>query len=155
MSEPLTAAELVLGDLAQALPLLRVTWPKLGLSGWQAFAADFCAAQKAEACITGLFDNAGGLCGLLASRVDHILGTGRVLTIPVFTAIDIANSLAPVEALLDLAQTQMTEHGCNSLQIHLAGTQGELVKRLRSWGLRHSGVIYSTAADTAARQPNA
>lgn len=155
MSEPLTAAELAPADLAQALPLLRVTWPELDLPAWRAFAADFRSADKAEACITGLFDSAGGLCGLLASRVDHILGAGRVLAIPVFTAIDIANSLAPARMLFDLARAQMTEHRCNSLQIHLTSTQRELTKRLRPFGLRHSGALYSTTADTAAQQPNA
>ncbi|HVA14917.1 MAG TPA: hypothetical protein VNF99_16850 [Stellaceae bacterium] len=155
MSEPLRAAELAPADLAQALPLLRVTWSKLDLPAWQTFAANFCGQDRAEARITGLFDSGGGLCGLLASRIDHTLDGGRILAIPVFTAVDIANSLAPVRALLDLAQAKMNEHGCGSLQIHLVSTQGELVKRLRAFGLRHSGSHYSATADAAASKLNA
>lgn len=145
MLESFTAAELAPADLVQALPLLRATWPELDLPAWQSFAAEFCSADKAEARITGLFDSAGGLCGLLASRIDHTL-SGRILAIPIFTAVDIANSLVPIRALLDLAQAQMTEHGCDSLQIHLASAQRHLVERFRSIGLRQSGSLYSATA---------
>jgi hypothetical protein len=154
MSGPLAAAELAPADLAQALPLLRITWPELDLPAWQAFAAEFRSAYKAEARITGLFDNAGGLCGLLASRIDHAFG-GRILTVPIFTAVDIANSLAPVQALLDHAQAKMNEHGCSSLQIHLANAQRELMKRLGPFGMHPSGVLYSIAVHPAPRHPEA
>jgi len=154
MSGPLAAAELAPADLAQALPLLRITWPELDLPAWQAFAAEFRSAYKAEARITGLFDSADGLCGLLASRIDHAL-SGRILVIPIFTAVDIANSLAPVRALLDLAQAKMNEQGCKSLQIHLANAQRQLMRRLGPFGIRPSGVLYSTSVHPAARHPAA
>jgi hypothetical protein len=154
MLESFTAAELAPADLAQALPLLRATWPELDLPAWQTFAAEFCRVDKAKARITGLFDSSGVLCGLLASRIDHALG-GRILAFPIFTVVDLANSLAPVRALLDLAQAQINEHGCDSLQIHLASGQEELMKRLRPFGLRRSAVLYSMTADTAARQLHA
>jgi hypothetical protein len=93
--------------------------------------------------IVGLLDSAGGLCGLFACRLEHELCEGRVLSISLFTAVDIANSLEPVRALLAAAEAKAKFYGCGSLRIRLSRDQSELVNRLRGLGLARSAVVHS------------
>jgi hypothetical protein len=143
MVDDFTIVDLVEADVPTALPLLRATWPELDLPTWQDFASIFCSNRAVKAKITCLHDAHGGLCGLFASRVEHGLCEGRFLAIPLFTAVDIGNSLRPVQLLLDAASAQAKESGCADIQIRLASEQSELVKRLRFLGLYHAGTSYA------------
>lgn len=138
-----TVEDLVLRRLPQALPLLRATWPTIDLAGWQRFAEAFACREQAGASITGMFDSSGGLCGLFVSRVEHRLRE-RVLAIPLFTVVDIANSQAPVRALLDGVEARAKSCGCTIIEVRLDTGQTELVKRLRSFGLNPVGTMYAS-----------
>jgi hypothetical protein len=55
---------------------------------------------------------------------------------------DVANSLRPVRALLDAADAQGRELGCNVVQIHLGDNQARLASRLRRLGLNHHASLH-------------
>jgi hypothetical protein len=128
--------DLAPADVPRALPLLRATWPELDLVAWQTFAGAFCSEGAAQAQIASCDDSSGGLCGLFASRIEVGLCEGRLLAIPLFTAIDIGNSLEPLRALLAATETRAATHACGGMQIRLSMEQSGLSKRLRSLGLQ-------------------
>lgn len=144
MSHAFTVRELTQDLTAQALPLLRATWPAVDLQGWRGFVDAFRRDLYAQAEVTVMFDSQGGLCGLFASRLEHDLRGGRALAIPLFTAIDVGNSLAPVKSLLEAAEAMARERGCSGLEIRLDNEQRALVKQLRYLELRHSGSLHSS-----------
>jgi GNAT superfamily N-acetyltransferase len=143
MTQSFVARDLADTAVPQALPLLRATWPTIDLAAWENFAGSFrCGGREPAAAITGLFDAAGGLCGLFASRTEPGLCDGRILAVPLFTVMDIGNSLDPVRALLDAAEAKAKKQGCATVQIRLASEQSGLSKRLRRLGLEHLDTLY-------------
>ena len=52
--------------------------------------------------------------------------TGPILAVHLFTAIDVANSLLTIRALLDAAEAQALELGCAAVRIRLHDGQAEL-----------------------------
>lgn len=143
MTQTFVAQDLADAAVPQALPLLRATWPTVDLAAWERFADSFrrCAPEPAAA-ITGLFDAGGGLCGLFASRTELGLCDGRILAVPLFTVMDIGNSLSPVRALLDTAEAKAKAQRCAAVHIRLTSEQNALAKRLRRLGLGHASTLY-------------
>lgn len=144
MSRSLTTESLAEGALPQALPLLRATWPVIELEAWREFAADFRRNTLADPALTVMRDEFGGICGLFASRLEQCLCGGRMLMIPLFTVVDIGNSLELIENLLEAADAMAREHGCVRLAIHIGSEQRALLNRLRSLNLERSGISLSS-----------
>lgn len=143
MTQTFLVQDLAETAVPQALPLLRATWPTIDLAAWKNFAGSFRRrGSEPAAAITGLFDAAGGLCGLFASRTEPGLCDGRILAVPLFTVMDIGNSLSPVRALLDAAEAKAKAQRCAGVQIRLACEQNALAKRLRRLGLEHASTLY-------------
>ncbi len=120
----------------QALPLVQATWPEVDLPTWLDFVRFFnngAATPGSGMLITR--DPSGYLCGILAYRRDHDLRIGLVLSVQLFTVVDVANSLHGVRALLDAAETRASELGCAGVQIRLDRDQSQLGLRLRALGL--------------------
>jgi hypothetical protein len=149
MSASFVVHELAQGRISLALPLLRATWPKMDISAWEGFVDAFRRHYAAPAGITGLYDASGALCGLFASRIEPGLRAMRILAIPLFTVMDIGNSLGPVRALLDAAEAKATELDCFGVQIHLASEQNALARRLRNLGLEQASTLYLSTAGAA------
>lgn len=142
MTQSFVVQDLADAAVPQALPLLRATWPTIDLAAWESFAVSFRrGGPDPAAAITGLFDEAGGLCGLFASRTEPGLCHGPILGVPLFTVMDIGNSLGPVRALLDAAEAMAKKQGCAAVQIRLANEQSALSKRLRRLGLDHTSTL--------------
>lgn len=59
--------------------------------------------------ILAIRDLSGYLCGVLAYRRDRDLRMGFILSVHLFTAVDVANSLLHVRALLDAVEVRATE----------------------------------------------
>jgi hypothetical protein len=134
----------------QAFPLLQATWPDLDLAGWLAFADRFAGdADGASKGIAGLQDDSGTLCGLFAYRIDHTLRDGRILAIPLFTAMDLANSQEPICALLAAMKERARLCHCNRLRIELDRRQSGLADRLRRLGASRSGILHSVEMPNA------
>jgi hypothetical protein len=124
------------GLVAQALPLVQITWPHVDAAAWRRY-TEFLAERTGdhEAGALALGDPEDYLNGLVVYEVEQDIHHGRVLTVHLFTAVDLANSVAPVQALLDGAATKAMDLSCNSLQIRLYNEQAALGARLRSLGL--------------------
>src|SRR5689334_9850523 len=90
--------------VARALPVIQATWPGVDLAAWERFVSGFTDSAQRTAGMLALRDAAGTLCGVLAYRRDQDLRGRATLAIPLFTAIDLANSPRTVRALLDAAE---------------------------------------------------
>jgi hypothetical protein len=154
MTPPLqdfVVSDLTARQLPEALPLVQLTWPEIRLDAWQRFAGTFAdKPSDSGAAIVGLSDTGGGLCGVFACRRDRYLGEGHVLSIPLFIAVDVVDSMGPARALLDAAQDRARACGCTRLHIHVGNGQDELAGRLRSLGMSHAALVYSLALDVEA-----
>ncbi len=127
----------VASDLVpETLPLVRASWPAVDLPTWRAYVEHFSmpVAPKVSG-VHGLRDSAGCFCGLYVYELDHDLLLAPVLTIHLFTAIDILSSPQTVRALLDTAETQAVELGCTAMRIRLRNSQTALASRLHDLGL--------------------
>ena len=125
----------------QALPLVQATWPGVNLASWLSFVR-FFNGEDPHASMLAMRDSAGYLCGILAYRRDRDLRDGLMLFISLFSAVDVANSLQTVRALLDIAKARASELGCAGVRIRLDKEQSRLADRLRSLGLSsESGLL--------------
>ena len=123
------ARDLAPAEIPYALPLVRATWPAMDHNAWRDFTVSFCADSTLNPAITALSDPGGGLCGLFASRIDDLRGK-RVLAVPLFTVIDIGNSLEPVRALVAAVEAKAADSNCSAIDIRLGQGQAGLRKRL-------------------------
>jgi len=131
---------------AQTLPLAQVTWPEVDLGHWRKFIRSFAPqSARTPSGIIALRDTADYFCAMFAYRVDLDLRRGSVLTVQLFTAVDLANSPTFVQRLLGVAEVKARELGCSSIEIHLYGAQSNLAFQLRSIGLGDTAAIVSKA----------
>ncbi|HWE75693.1 MAG TPA: hypothetical protein VG328_21215 [Stellaceae bacterium] len=143
MSRTFKIATLDNASRAQAFPLLRATWPDLDLEDWLAFADRFANSGDTSTGLVGLRDDSGALCGLFVYRIGHTLRDERILSIPLFTAMDLANSLEPVRALLNAVKDRAELCDCLRLRIELASEQTGLANRLHRLGTSRCGMVHS------------
>jgi hypothetical protein len=122
-------------QVARALPVIQATWPGIDLPAWQRFVLSFADAAGTSCGMVALHDGSGTVCGVLAYRRDEDLRGRATLAVPLFTAIDLANSPRTVRALLDAAEALAAELRCGQVEIRLYEEQGEFVSRLRELGL--------------------
>ena len=150
MSVSFHVAALSDDQVPQAFPLIQATWPGADLNAWQGFVRFFNdrAAAK-DAGVLSLRDPAGYICGVLAYRLDRDLRAGRMLAVPLFTAVDLINSPRTVGALLNVAEMRATELGCTGVQIRLYADQSRLASRLRLLGLSSEGGLFWKKIDPA------
>jgi len=131
------AAVILSTDLVpQAFPLIRATWPGVDLVAWRSFVRFFNEQETAgQSGVQALRDPTGGLCGVFAYRLDWDLQLGPMLSVQLFTAVDVANSLRTVRALLDAVEARALQLSCGGIGIRLYGGQAGLAGRLRRLGL--------------------
>jgi len=129
MTTPFQASALADHQLALALPLVQITWPEIDLGAWQ----DFARAIRDEGGGLLVLREGGYICGVLAYRRQVGLG-GAVLSVPLFTVIDLANRPAVAKALVDAVQGVGEQLGCRSVHLEFNLRQSRLVARLRSLG---------------------
>jgi hypothetical protein len=136
MNQSLRSMALSGKQLPRALPLVRATWPGVGAQDWLTYVGFLTARTKGEeAGVIALGDPSDYLSGLLVYEAERDLQQGRVLTVPLFTVIDLANSVTPVRALLEAAKAKAADLGCGGLQVRLYPEQAALAMRLRLLGL--------------------
>ena len=135
MKIPFRSAALSTDQASLALPLVQATWPDVDLPSWLCFVQFFCQDVAEKSGILTISDLSGYLCGVLAYRRDRDLRLGFILSVHLFTAVDVANSLLPVRALLDAMEARATELGCAGVQIRMDPAQSQLAARLRILGL--------------------
>lgn len=141
MSAPFHVSDLS-GDLiAQALPLVRATWPEAELASWRTFVSSFAGAPPEEAGMLALLEADRYICGLLAYRCGHDLRAGAILDVGFFTVVDLVNSRRAVKALLDAAMTRAAALSCAGVQIRLQQEQADLDVRLRHLGVSSNATL--------------
>jgi len=133
---------------ALTLPLAQVTWPEIDLEHWRTFIRSFSASgERAPLGILALRDPGGYFCAMFAYRVDPDVRRGLVLTVQLFTAIDLANSPKFPQRLLADAEAKARDLGCATLEIRLHRAQSNLAIQLRSLGLVDTAAIVAKAVE--------
>ena len=141
---PFSTVALSERQAAQTLPLAQVTWPELDLAHWRKFIRAFAEREvSASPGILALRDARDYYPAMLAYRIEPDVGRGLVLTVQLFTAVDLANSPALAERLLAAAEAKAVDLGCSSVQIRLYRAQSNLAAQLRSLGLVETAAIFS------------
>jgi hypothetical protein len=154
MSRSYDAVILSTDLVPQAFPLIRATWPGVDLVAWGSFVRFFNEQQSAgQSGVQALRDATGGLCGVFAYRLDWDLRLGRMLSVQLFTAVDVANSLPTVRALLDAVEVRALQLSCDGIEIRLCGGQAGLAGRLRRLGLDSEAGLLRREVDRT-RPPN-
>lgn len=134
----------------EALPLLQVVWPTVTADAWLSYLG-FVTMRSAShgAGVVVLRDTAGYICGVMVFEVERDLEEGRVLTVPLFLAIDLANSSAPVHCLLDAARAKAAHFMCNGLQIRLYDGQSGVAGHVRGQGfIDRAGYLWASTRKT-------
>jgi hypothetical protein len=136
-----------------ALPLIQATWPGADIASWRSFVASFdTRVEPKESGVLALRDPAGRICGVLAYRLERDLQAGPIFAVHLFTAVDLANSLKSVRALLDGAELRAFELGCGGMQIRLHNEQTNLTSRLLMLGLAPEAGVLRKAVDPVRTQ---
>ena len=117
-------------QLAQALPLVQLTWPEIDLPAWLDFAR-------------GIGEEGGGLlalkepddylCGVAAYRRQAGLD-GAVLSVPLFTVADLVNRAALAQTLADAVEQLGRQLGCRIGHMEFSWRQARLIDQLRRLG---------------------
>lgn len=124
----------------EAFPLIRATWPDAELDWWKDYISLYIHPTLGME--TGAFvlrDRMEGICGLFAYEVDREHKDGPVMDVRLFTAVDLANSLITVEALLDAVEERAAQLICRKIQLRTHSVQSALAMRLRALGLAPQG----------------
>ncbi len=136
-------------DAAQTLPLAQVTWPDLDLEHWGNYIRSYASREtRASSGILALRDVGDYFSAMFAYRVDPDVRRGLVLTVQLFTAVDLANSPTFTQHVLTAAEAKARELRCASIEIRLYRAQSKLAVQLRSLGLIDTAAIVSKAIES-------
>ena len=136
MTEHLYAAPLSDDLVGRGLPLVQVTWPHIDSHAWLAYVQALAArARDSDSGVLAVGDRDDYLYGFAVYEVEPDLLQGRVLTFHLFTALDLINSVKPVQVLLEAAAAKAAERGCSSLRIRQYDEPPALGSHLRNLGL--------------------
>jgi len=145
---PFRTFALAEGQATLTLPLAQVTWPDLDLEQWRRFIRSFSAyGKRTPSGILALRDAGDYFCAMFAYRVDPDVRRGLVLSVQLFTAVDLANSPKFAQTLLSAAEAKGREFGCSSVEIRLYRAQSNLAFQLRSLGLADTAAIVSKSIE--------
>lgn len=143
MTRVFTTASLAPADIAPAFPLEQAAFPGLEFGEWRMFAARlFGEAEGARSGAVGLRNEAGYLCGLLIYRAERHLRHGKVLSVDLFTALDVTGEAAAANALLTAAEAKASELGCDATHILIDGAQRCLAETVAKAGHRSEAKLF-------------
>lgn len=144
----LRAFDLPADGALEALPLLQVTWPAVTADAWLTYIRFVFARGNYSAGAVVLRDTAGYICGLMVYEVERDLHDGQVFTVPVLTAIDLANSPRPLHCLLDAAHAKAAVFGCAGVRIRLYDGQPGVVDHVRGRGfVERAGYLWASTRE--------
>ena len=148
MTALLHASALADHQLALALPLVQITWPEIDMAAWQAFAG----AIRGEGGGMLVLKEGDYICGVLAYRRQAGLA-GAVLSVPLFTVIDLANRPGIAKVLVDAVEALGKQLGCLSVHLEFNLRQSRLVSRLQSLGTPAEMFLLQKRWDKVMLQP--
>lgn len=122
--------------ISQALPLIQTTWPHVDTRAWHAYCRHFLArAKQTKAGIVAICDSSEYLCGVFVYEVQPDLHQTQTLTVPLFVAADLHNSVALIGNLLEAARQKARDLACVDLQIWIHQERPASRSRLKMLGL--------------------
>ena len=143
MTRVFTTASLTPAEIAPAFPLVHATFPELDFTAWRTFAAHLLGdTASARIGAMGLRNEAGYLCGVLAYRAERNLRHGKVLSVDLFTALDVTGEAAATKALLTAAEAKAAELGCSATHILIDATQHRLTETIAQAGHRNEAKLF-------------
>ena len=148
MTAVLHASALADHQLALALPLVQITWPELDMAAWQDFARSICGEGGGML----VLKDDDYICGVLAYRRQAGL-SGAVLSVPLFTVVDLANRPHIAKVLVDAVERLAKQLGCLSVHLEFNPRQSRLVSRLQSLGTPAELFLFRKGWENAAVQP--
>lgn len=133
----------------EALPLLHVTWPAVTAESWRDYLRFVGTRSGPERSgVMALRDTDDYICGLMVYEVERDIVAGSVLTVPVFTVVNMANSPVPAQILLDAARAAAVDFGCDGLRIRLYSEQLGLATQVRDRGfVDRAGCLWASTRD--------
>jgi len=140
-------------EAAQTLPLTQVTWPEVDLEHWRKYIRSYAVHEpRVLSGILALRDAGDYFSAMFAYRVELDLQRGHVLTVQLFTAVDLSNSAAFAQRLLAVAEAKARDLACSSVEIRLHRAQSKLAFQLRSLGFVDTAAIVSKAVEDTVPQ---
>src|SRR5262245_1276858 len=140
MTHQMRAVHLSGGQILRALPLVQLTWPGADYDAWERYVAFVQGRTNGKGSgVIALGDEDDYVSGLIVYESERDLEVGAILTIHLFTALDLANSGKPIRMMLDAAVKQAADLRCDSLQIRLHPEQAASAAHLRALGLVDRG----------------
>lgn len=130
MTALLQTSALADNQLAQALPLVQISWPETDLPAW----LDFARSLREEGGgLLVLREPDDYICGVAAYRRQAGLD-GAVLSVPLFTVADLANRPQLAQALAEAVMQMGRQLGCRVGHLEFNWRQSRLVDQLRRLG---------------------
>ena len=117
-------------QLAQALPLVQISWPEIDLAAWLDFARGI---REEGGDLLALRETDGYICGLVAYRRQTGLD-GAVLSVPLFIVSDLANRPYLAETLAEAVEQVGKQLGCRIGHLEFNWRQARLIDQLRRLG---------------------
>jgi hypothetical protein len=143
MAGSFTTTALTPDEIGPAFTLVLLAAPGVDLAAWRTFArplVDSPAPHSSGA--IGVRNEGGYLCGLLVYRTERDLRLGTVLTVDLFTALDVINEDAATRALLEAAEEKARELHCAGTHIRIDASQVSLARRFAEAGHRAQAKLF-------------
>jgi len=119
-------------DAAKAYPLIQTAMPRVTLEDWLAYTvwlSQPAATHQKPAGVMALENSLGYIHGLFSYSTGYGLGSGPVLNVDNFIALDTGDRAAAVTKLIDAIEDLAHDNGCATIHTHLP----------ESWTKRSSG----------------
>jgi hypothetical protein len=127
---------------SQAFPLVQGAKPGIELPAWREFVRFHNSQLPAgHSGVLAMRDGGDCICGIFAYRVEQDLMSGPILSIQLFVAADILNSLSTVRALIDAAEVSAFKLGCGAVQIRTSSNQRVMGSHLQTLGLARDAYV--------------
>lgn len=127
----------------RAYPLIRAFAADVSRDDWQ----DYVQRRYRSGGMLGLWDEQGGIAGVLSYRLGERMRYGLVLALDDFVTFELSRAAPGRRALLDAAEKLARDLGCKGLELRLAsrGFADEHSARAHGWtslGLSLDSVIF-------------
>ncbi|WP_246450353.1 hypothetical protein [Sphingomonas rhizophila] len=114
-----------------AYPLIRAVAPEVTLEGWK----DYVQRRYRSGGLLGLWDNRGGIVGVLSYRLGERMRHGLVLALDDFVTFELSQAAPGRAALLEAAEKLGRDLGCTGLELRIGakGLADPTAPRAKGW----------------------
>lgn len=114
-----------------AYPLIRAVAPEVTLEGWK----DYVQRRYRSGGLLGLWDNSGGIIGVLSYRLGERTRHGLVLALDDFVTFELSRAAPGRAVLLAEAEKLARDLGCSALEVRIGakGLADSAVSKAQGW----------------------